>query len=96
MKRSDRKAWRKKYDHVVATLKSLRDHIDDLGQLGDLLYDDSRDVDAREPDTIACFASNSIEGTLALLRDLEDRVLGSVEVRGEGARKARKRARRAR
>lgn len=66
MKRS---AWMCSFWDVVAQLRTLRRRIDDLGDDAVTIVGDD------QPDMVACFASNSLEGTQALLRDLERLVM---------------------
>ena len=67
--------WKRKLYSVRARLRALADDIDDLGETGAAIAQPDAMAD---PDTIACFASNSLQGTLALLRDLEARVRGGI------------------
>ncbi len=55
-----RGAWQREYKRAVRDLIDLRERID---LLGDSIGDD-------RGDQLGCYASNSIEGTLALLREL--------------------------
>lgn len=64
--------WVNFYDDVVHDLIRLRERIDNLGESAE---DICRPGRSRGPDEIACFASNGIEGTLALLRELRKRVI---------------------
>jgi hypothetical protein len=52
---------------IEAETRNLSDRIDDLGSLGELLGHAGLSMC---PDEIACYASNSLQGVLALLRDL--------------------------
>lgn len=54
--------------HVETDLRILADRIDELGEAGEMIGQ----VEGAPmcPDQIACYASNSLQGTLALLRDL--------------------------
>lgn len=63
--------WKEKYEAVVDDLVSLRGRIDALGEdLQDISPFKRSRRKGRDPDEIACYASNSLEGTLALLREL--------------------------
>ena len=53
---------------VTVSIRILADRIDDLGQLGMTIG--QRRGAAMNPDQLACYASNTLQGTLALLRDL--------------------------
>ncbi len=71
-----RAKWRKNYAAIIAKLDVLRDDIDRLGDDGDyLVFADPHGPDNRNPDQIACYASNSLEGVRSLLTDLWQRVI---------------------
>ncbi len=64
-----RSRWRRGLDAIAIQLNNLRERIDTLGDEATTITKDDRS------DQLACYASNSIEGTLALLRDLERHVV---------------------
>ena len=64
-------------------IKELADRINDLGNLGDQLTGGTR------PDELACYASNSLQGTRALLCEMEKVVNGAQRLMPETRRKKR-------
>jgi len=67
---------------VEIDLRILADRIDDLGEQGEALGH----ADASMcPDQVACYAANSLQGTLALLRDLRRAV--KLPARRKGGRR---------
>jgi hypothetical protein len=67
---------------VMESLKRLHEEIDALGLLGmDVVHHD-------EPDMLGCFASNTLYGAEALLREMKAVVLKSGRRRRTGKRKA--------
>ncbi len=66
---SPKVSWQRAYGQAVTDLSALRDRIDSLGDAGVSITSDDR------ADQLACYASNSIEGTLALLRELNGHVV---------------------
>lgn len=68
-------------DNIQGQLADLSDRIDDLGNLGDEI------IGSSYPDEYACYASNSLQGTLALLREMGRLVLGSGSAKKKGRRR---------
>ena len=56
------------YKAIHTAIHDLADRIDDLGELG-MTIGQRRNA-AMNPDQLACYASNTLQGVLALLRDL--------------------------
>jgi len=65
---------------IQSTLDLAAKEIDNLGVLG------MKITHSTDPDEIACYASNGLQGPQALLREMERRVLGR-----RGKRKGRRR-----
>jgi hypothetical protein len=61
----NRREWNSKYSSVLLDLYEMRNRIDELGEGGNPFAEGARD-----PDQLGCYASNSIEGVLALLREM--------------------------
>lgn len=66
-RRELRSTWETSYDDIREALENMKTRIDDLGESV---------LDGDRADMLACFASNSVEGTLSLLRELRACVLG--------------------
>lgn len=83
MKMSDRYRFSSDLADIQYQLVTLADRIDDLGNLGDQLTGGTR------PDELACYASNSLQGTRALLCEMEKVVNGAQRLMPETRRKRR-------
>jgi|GEM_PF-4507495 len=68
IRRSQVERFRWELNDVTTSIRILSDRIDDLGELG-MTIGQRRNA-AMNPDQLACYASNSLQGVLALLRDL--------------------------
>jgi len=83
---TDRNRFVNDLAHVTEDIQELTDRIDDLGNLGDEI------THSTDPDMLACYASNSLQATLALLRELR-RVVLEPRKRRRARRRRRKPAR---
>jgi len=71
--------WANELTSVESNLRGLQRRIDELGDAGvEIVVAQGAPSMSDSADQVACYASNSIQGTLALLRELRSLVVGGA------------------